>query len=287
MGDKFRLIEGLYGILLYLYPKPFRATYGEQMRLTFRDGCRVAYHRDGMGGLVALWFPTLLDLLKSVVEAWMRQGELTMLKERLVGWAGALTILIGALWLVAAMGDLFLRSGFITTEPEADLFLALLSLVFIVSFIPMVFALIATRLRFQDSVGSVGKIGLALSVAGGVGVIISILAAPLLDSSPEGGQVSWLSYVAFGSMLSIRVGYILFGIDVWKYKLLPRWNLLPLLLGLTVVLSLPFVWFGVPAVLPYEFVSPMLHFAISGACWLLLGMAMVDKQREPQRVATI
>ncbi len=35
--------ERLYGALLYLYPEKFRAAYGQQMRLTFRDACRVAY----------------------------------------------------------------------------------------------------------------------------------------------------------------------------------------------------------------------------------------------------
>ena len=63
MPSKHKMSERLYGVLLYLYPKEFRAAYSQQMRLTFRDACRVAYHRNGTVGLLTLWLSTLLDLL--------------------------------------------------------------------------------------------------------------------------------------------------------------------------------------------------------------------------------
>jgi len=69
------LSERLYGALLYLYPKKFRAAYGQQMHLTFRDACWVAYRRNGAGGLVVLWLPTLLDLFKSALEEQVRRGR--------------------------------------------------------------------------------------------------------------------------------------------------------------------------------------------------------------------
>jgi hypothetical protein len=55
--------------------------------------------------------------------------------------------------------------------------------------------------------------------------------------------------------------------------------------GLTVVLSLPFDWFGVPAFLPSQWANPFLHFAITGACWVLLGIAMMDQRRGSQLTA--
>jgi hypothetical protein len=57
--------------------------------------------------------------------------------------------------------------------------------------------------------------------------------------------------------------------------------------GSTVVLSLPFDWFGVPALLPVQWATPFLHFAITGACWVLLGIALLDPRREPQPTAAI
>jgi hypothetical protein len=51
MRGELLLSERLYGALLYLYPKTFRAAYGEQMRLTFRDACQVAYRQGGAAPL--------------------------------------------------------------------------------------------------------------------------------------------------------------------------------------------------------------------------------------------
>ena len=65
---------------------------------------------------------------------------------------------------------------------------------------------------------------------------------------------------------------------------MPRWNLLPLLLGLSVLLSLPLEWFGVPGFLPAEWANPFLHFAFTGVCWVLLGFVMLEKRSERQLV---
>jgi hypothetical protein len=286
MGFEMRggllISERLYQALLYLYPKAFRAAYGQQMRLTFRDACRVAYHQNGVGGLLALWLPTLLDLLKSALEERARQGAITMSKARLIAWAGPLTLLVGSVWLVASIGDFVLRAGL----ANAEMFVALWSIPFFFSFVPLLFALIGIRLRFHQSGGVLGRLGLALSVAGCAGVIVSVLAHLLLSGvAPEVEQPTWVNYAALVCFLSIRIGYILFGVDALQYRLLPRWNLLPLLVGSTVVLSLPFDWFGVPALLPVQLATPFLHFAITGACWVLLGIALIDPRRESQLTA--
>src|SRR5262245_6366468 len=105
MPDRPLFSERLYKLLLHVYPKKVRAAYGQQMSLTFRDACRVAYRRKGAGGLVALWLPTLLDLFRSALEERARQGEITLSKARLITLAGPLTILVGALWVSASVGE--------------------------------------------------------------------------------------------------------------------------------------------------------------------------------------
>jgi len=207
-----------------------------------------------------------------------------MSKERLIALAGPLTILVGALWLVVSIGDFVLQSGLASDEAIVEF----LAIPFFLSFVPLLFALIGTRLRFHPSAGVLGRLGLALSVAGCAGVIVFMLANLLLSGvAPEVGQRPWLNYAAVVCVLSIRIGYILFGVDALRYKLLPRWNLLPLLVGSTVALSLPLDWFGVPAFLPSQWATPFLHFAITGACWVLLGIALMDPRREPQPTAAI
>jgi hypothetical protein len=254
------------------------------MRLTFRDACRVAYHRNGAGGLLALWLPTLFDLFKSALEERAHQGEITMSKARLIAWAGPLTIVVGALWLATSIGNFAFQTGLARDEG----LLGFVILPFLLSFVPLLFAVIGTRLRFHPSAGSLGRLGLALSVAGGLGVIVSVLASILLGgAAPEAAPGLWVNYAAVVSFLSIRIGYILFGVETLRYRLLPRWNVLPLLVGATSVLSLPFEWFGVPAFLPLPGVTPFLHFAISGAGWVLLGIALMDPRRVPQPTAAI
>lgn len=276
------LSQWLYNALLYLYPKRFRAAYGQQMRQTFRDACRLAYRQNSFSGVLALWPPTLFDLLKSALGERAQQGEITMFKARLVHLAGPLTMLVGILWLVACVGDFAFRLG----AEGNEAFLGLVAFPFFVSFIPLLFALIGIRLRFQPVAGSLGKFGLALSVAGGAGVLVSVLTNILLSGLvPEAGPHLWANYAAVFSVLSIRVGFILFGVDVQRYRLLPRWNSLPLLLGLTVVLSLPLEWFGVPAFLPAAWATPYLHFAVSGVCWLLFGMTMLGQRWATQATA--
>lgn len=276
MRRLFLVSEWFYGVLLHLYPKRFRAVHSQQMRLTFRDACRVAYRRNGIGGLLTLWLPTLLDLFKSVLEERARKGEITMVKARLITLAPPLTILVGMMWLVVAIGT------FVPLTSDETL-IVLWSYPFFLSFIPMLFAIIGTRFRYQQS--AVGRFGLALSVVGCAGVIVFVLAAILSGVATSGiDQAPWVNYAAVACILSIRIGYILFGIEVLHHRLLPRWNLLPLLLGSTLVLSLPLDWFGVPAFLslPSQLNIPLLHFAITGACWVLLGMALIDQKREPE-----
>lgn len=274
--------ERLYSLLLYLYPRRFRAAYGQQMRQTFRDACGVAHRRSGVGGVLALWPPTLLDLFRSALEERAQQGEIRMFKARLMTMAGPLTVLVGALWLLAALGDFVFRIGLQGNEA----FLGLITLPFFLSFIPLLFALLGIRRHFHPIAGGLGRLGLLVSVAGGAGVLVSVLINILLSGLvPEAGPHLWVNYTAVFSIISIRVGFILFGLDVSRNRLLPRWNWLPLLLGLTVLLSLPMEWFGVPAFLPTQWASPFLHFAISGVCWLLFGLTLLGQGRTAQATA--
>jgi hypothetical protein len=276
--------ERLYAALLYLYPKEFRSAYGQPMCLTFRDACRAAYRRHGTLSLLALWLPTLLDLIKSALEERVRQGEISMSKPRIIAWAGPLTLLVGLAWLMASIGDFAIRFGL----GSDDEWMGFVTIPFFLSFVPLFFALIGTRLRFHPSASALGRFGLSLSVGGCMGVIVSLLAALLLGRvAPNANPPSWLNYAAVACILSIRVGYILFGVDALRRRLLPRWNLLPLLVGLTVVLSLPLGWFGVPAFLPSHWASPFLHFAVTGACCVLLGVALMVPRQETQPTAVI
>jgi len=286
MSGRLLISEQLYEVLLYLYPKKFRAAYSLQMRLTFRDACRVAYRQNGGGGLLALWLPTLLDLFKSALEERVRQGEIIMSKERLITLAGPFTIVIGLLWVLASIGEFVLLVGLGSPDSFWDIFWFFPVLL---SFLLMIPTFIGTRLRYIQSVSSLGRLGLILSVAGCVGMCVFLLVGIVLGAFGI-EQETWPNYVIAACFLTPMIGHILFGIDTLRYRLLPRWNVMPLLVGLPSILLI------VPSLLidgstPHRFeltlITTFLRFALTGACWVLLGIALMDQRREPQLTATI
>lgn len=285
MQGKLLIFEWLYGILLYLYPKQFRATYSQQMQLTFRDAYRVAYRRHGMRGLLALWFPTLLDLFKSALEERARQGEITMSKARLIAWAGPLTFLVGLMWVVGSMGELVLWAKLGSPDTLWDFFWFFLVAL---SFIPMPFALIGTLLRYQDGVDMLGKIGLRLSVAGCVGMIVLVLSLMVVGMvAPDLDQSSWSDYGTAVCFFSLFVGYMLFGVAVLRYIILPRWNFVPLLIGVPLLIHPLSDWYKVPAYSPTSFAVSFIYLITTGAYWILIGLAMMDKRQESQQAITL
>jgi hypothetical protein len=285
MQGKSLLSERLYGALLYLYPREFRVAYGRQMRQTFRDACRVANRRNGARGLLVLWLLTLLDLLKSALEERVRQGENTMSKARLIAFAGHLTALVGSMWVLASIGEFVLLTQLAGADTFWDVFWLIPTFL---SFIPLLFALIGTRLRYYRTAGSLGRFGLALSVAGCAGMLVFVLASMFIGLvAPEVEQGPWADYVMRICILTLMVGYMLFGVDALRYGLLPRWNGLPLLAGSTVAFRIAVEWFGVPSYHPLQFAASFLQLVITGVCWLLIGIAMMEQRQERQSAAAI
>jgi hypothetical protein len=288
LQGKHQLSERLYGVLLHMYPKEFRDAYGQQMRLTFRDACRVAYHRNGAGGLLALWVPTLLDLLKSALEQRAHQGEITVSKERLMTLAGPLTILVGLLWVLASVGEFVLLVGLGSPDTFWDIFwffpIAL-------SFMLMIPAFIGTRLRYSGVSGGIGRLGLILSVAGCGGMCLFALVLFLMGVlMPHIEQDMWPDYGLAACFFSVMIGHVLFGIDALRYKLLPRWNVMPLLVGLpTILLIGPSLLIdgSTPNQFELTLITTFLRFALTGACWVLMGIALMDHRREPHPAAAI
>ena len=278
--------EWLYKMLLNLYPKMFRAAYGQQMCLTFRDACRVAYKQGGAGGLLALWLPTLFDLLKSALEERARQGEIMMSKERLMTLAGPLTIIVGMLWVLASMGEFVLLVGLGSPDSFWDVFWIFPVML---SFILMIPAFVGTRLRYTQSVSNLGRLGLILSVAGCVGMCVFLLVGMVLGAFGI-EQEPWPNYVIAACFLTPMVGHIFFGIDALRYRLLPRWNVMPLLVGLpSILLIVPSLLIdgSTPNRFELTLITTFLRFVLTGACWVLLGIALMEQRREPQPTAAI
>ena len=97
--------ERIYRLLLRAYPPAFRAEYGLEMVLLFRDQCR-----DGDVRTVGFWVRVLGDVARSApalrLEAWRGRGnENTQTVEVIMKIAGMLTVLLAGFGIVGAVGE--------------------------------------------------------------------------------------------------------------------------------------------------------------------------------------
>jgi hypothetical protein len=97
--------ERFYRLLLRAYPPDFRAEYGPEMVLLFRDQCR-----DGDLRTLGFWAAVIWDVARSApalrVEAWRARGmENTRTVEVTMKIAAMLTVLLAGFGIVGAVGE--------------------------------------------------------------------------------------------------------------------------------------------------------------------------------------
>jgi len=97
--------ERIYRLLLRVYPPAFRAEYGREMVLVFREQCRVGDVRT-----LGFWARVFWDVARSAptlrVEAWRARGmENTRTVEVTMKIAAMLTVLLAGFGIVGAVGE--------------------------------------------------------------------------------------------------------------------------------------------------------------------------------------
>jgi hypothetical protein len=97
--------ERIYRLLLRTYPADFRARYGREMILLFRDQCREAD-----AGSPRFWAAVLWDVARSApalrTEVWRARGrENTGTLEAIMKLAATLTVLLGVFGAVSALAE--------------------------------------------------------------------------------------------------------------------------------------------------------------------------------------
>ena len=95
--------ERIYRLLLRAYPPDFRAEYGREMVLLFRDQCRESDVRT-----VGFWAAVIWDVARNApalrAEAWCTRGsESTRTSEVIMKLAAMLTVLVGVFGILNAM----------------------------------------------------------------------------------------------------------------------------------------------------------------------------------------
>lgn len=98
--------ERIYRLLLRAYPADFRAKYGGEMLLLFRDQCREG------GASLRFWSAVMSDVARSApalrAESWRARGsENTGILEAVMKLAATLTVLLGVFVAVNALAEAF------------------------------------------------------------------------------------------------------------------------------------------------------------------------------------
>ena len=210
----------VYQLLLNAYPTKFQQEFGAEMVQVFQDCYLRALRQGRTNGMAKLWMVTLLDLIQSVISE-HAQKEIEMNKEmkpadiRRSGWA----LILGAASFVLSM--------FITV-PTGDNGFATLLFVFLC--LPLlVYGVLGLRYRYGEKVGSFGRTILLIGAI--LGPFISLIGFFPLRI----GQfwfITWTGHTVLFTCLT------LFGVVALHIKPMPRWNILPILAGL----SYPLLW---------------------------------------------
>ena len=244
MGNKSSSIllwsDRLYRLLLVVYPTDHRDAYGQQ----------------GTCGVLGAWLPVLFDLAITALEE-HRQKGIRMSKSTLIRLSGPILVVAGVLFMVFSVsllppGDI--RRG---KWESGDLYLVAFMMI-VPAYVLLAIGLVGVYMRFAARINRLGRLGLMLAIAVALAFGILFLVGAVTGLVNLGEAVGLLLF------LLPHFGMILFGISTASSKALPRWNALPLLLGL-----LPFV-----VVVRQTYSAPGPHYFLFGV-FAFLGLGYV------------
>ena len=180
--------ERVYGILLRAYPPEFRAEYGREMMLVFRDQCR-----EGDVRSLGFWARVVWDVVRSAPAL---RAEATRTVEVSMKLAAILALLVGILGIVNAVTE-WMAGGMGTTQHALALVLGIGASVLLLVAGAAILGPSSRRLQ-------TGRLALIAS-------LVMIVAARLLHP--------WMS--VFGQLLGIGVPVVLVIALYWPRKAAP------------------------------------------------------------------
>ena len=140
-----------------------------------------------------------------------------------------------------------------------------LDVIFIVALVLVLVGLAGLHALQRDSYGRIGRVGFYTVVIATLAQILGL--AVLLAGS---AALEWL--IPIGS-LAVLVGFVLYGVATLQARVLPRWCVVGLIVGLPVTIALGEIW----------------GFVVFGLLWLALGYVLYSQReavaQQPTRVS--
>ena len=288
----------LYRLLLRLYPAVFRRAYSAQMAQVFRDSCRQAKREHGLPGIITLWLATLVDLLCSALAEHLSEGTI-MSRPFYIRMSGLLTLVGAAIEFLPNLDtsiNIFIPGYIGITQHLAQVSIGLIVGIFLIPIVCWTLGLAGLLLAQRGWVGRVSASLALLALGAELAVEISadLHLAPLENILENTfGRMAYLGW-GFTQIVDFVLGLslIVCGAVTLKARLFPRWNVVPLLLGLLVFSNLavyywaetsPIVRVGVTSIMLVPYLSLIGNFCL----WGCLGYALWGKHPLKQAAPTV
>jgi hypothetical protein len=223
LANSFSLSLRVYRTMLMAYPKKFREHYETQMVQVFRDSFREAYQDHGVPGVIDLWLHTFADLLVTAFIERMMERSQYMFSPKVILWGGVASVFSGMLWMM---------TGLAPSSEGASLEIALiLGLGGLVSL-------------YSRQAGQGGRLGLAGFTLGILGTVLALASLLIADVNPETNPVGAAPgvLILLLGLVTLGMGLALLGVVGLRAKTLPRWQGLPLGLGLLSIIEGVILW---------------------------------------------
>ena len=220
----------IYRLMVQVYPQSFRQDYGEPMLQLFLDRCRLALQQNSLLGIPVLWAHTLVDFLLSVLEQYTNRGAMNTKSNwnKISGWFLAISSLLILVGYVASSRPIYNTYNFASNSFDRVLNVAVIPLL-IGGFLSFSLGILGLLNNFKQRIDTLGKFGLILSLLGGITTMVGTIGISIKDVSP------WWQFIMLG-MLAIFIGMGLFGINCLRAHLFSRWNFLPLMISIPILI---------------------------------------------------
>ncbi len=259
--------DHLYRALLILYPRAFRREFGPHMAQVFGDACRQVAGECGAVAILGLWAPVACDLAVSALHERLLEGVHMprwshVSRSLAVRAGGAAALLGGTLLLLSFLSH---PSGLARAVVPGSIACLILGMV----------GLHALLWRREGRLGAIGfvlvGVGLVLGFIGMAGSALGVLdpnpAAPIINTGEHAGLVF------------IGAGMLLWGIVAVRVKVLGRWSVMPLVIGLLSLTGIVFLNPDAFAAVEHS-VAPLVF----AASWMPLGYGLLTRRIDASAV---
>jgi hypothetical protein len=217
----------VYRLLLLAYPARFRQDYGGMMQQVFGDCCRRVCQQGGLADLARFWIWTFIDYISSVIEENTQRGT-DMNKSKFIqlsAWALIWGPVLFFLGLLASYRPEY--NPYNARSLPIDRYLNAADIwISVMGFLLVCLGMAGLLLRYGVQSGWFGKLSLSLAFLSGLASISGMI---LLDMENE---TAWLVFL--WGLTFTHLGLALFVIPCLQRRLLPKWNISPLLAGVWV-----------------------------------------------------